>query len=72
MNPIIDENEVKNSNSNINNNSFKSEKKRSFKNRKVHSSPSKRPRRYSQDSGIILGSNLNEVQVNGVKCQNQF
>lgn len=58
MNPIIDENEV------INNNNLKSDKKWSFKNRKIHSSPSKRPRRYSQDSGIILGSNLNDVQVN--------
>lgn len=64
MNPIINENEVNNINSNLNNNNFKSEKKRSFKHRKVHSSPSKRPRRYSQDSGIILGSNLNDVQVN--------
>lgn len=63
MNSIIDENEVNNINSNINNNNFKSEKKRSFKSRKVHSSPSKRPRRYSQDSEIILGSNLNDVQV---------
>lgn len=64
MNPVIDENEVNNINSNLNNNNLKSEKKRPFKNRKVHSSPSKRPRRYSQDSGIILGSNLNDVQIN--------
>lgn len=68
MNPIINENEVNNINSNLNNNNCKIEKKRSFKNRKVHSSPSKRPRRYSQDSGIILGSNLNDVQVNFLFC----